>query len=74
MNFIIICSSQDLAGKNIFKHIHEDFPMLNHYLIEEDSIYADNIDKKLEGDFFIFATKHKSEQARKTLSIHAPGN
>jgi D-aminoacyl-tRNA deacylase len=75
MNFIIIASEKDLAGKNIFKHIHEDFPSLNHYLIQEESIYAENIDKKFpDGNFFIFATKHKSEQARKTLSVHAPGN
>lgn len=72
--FIVICSEKDLAGKNIFKHIHEDFPSLNHYLIEEESIYAENIDKKIPGDFFIFATKHKSREERKTLSIHAPGN
>lgn len=73
--FIVVCSEKDLAGKNIFKHIHEDFPSLNHYLIQEDSIFAENIDKKFpEGDFFIFATKHKSREERKTLSIHAPGN
>lgn len=74
MSYTIICSEKDLAGKNIFKYIHEDFPMLNHYLIQEDSIYAENIDKKIPGDFFIFATKHQSKEARKTLSIHAPGN
>jgi D-aminoacyl-tRNA deacylase len=75
MNFIIIASNKDEAGKNIFRHIHEDYPMLNHYLIPEDSIYAENIDKKFpSGNFFIFATKHASQQSRKTLSIHAPGN
>ena len=74
MNFIILASSKDLAGKNIFKHIHE-LGGVNHYLISEDSIYAENIDKKFpSGNFFIFATKHKSQEARRTLSIHAPGN
>jgi len=72
--FIILASEKDIAGKNIFKHIHE-LGGVNHYLIPEDSIYAENIDKKFpEGNFFIFATKHKSEQERKTFSIHAPGN
>jgi len=74
MKFAIIASKQDLAGKNIFKHIHENFPELTCYLIKEDSIYAESIDKKIPGDFFIFATKHSSKEERKTFSIHAPGN
>jgi len=74
MNFIIISSKQDTAGKNIFNKLKE-YPELNCHLIEEDSIYAENIDKKFPaGNFFIFATKHKSQEARKTFSIHAPGN
>ncbi len=72
--FTIIASEKDEAGKNIFKHIYKNHPSLSHYLIKEDSIHAEHIDKKIPGDFLIFATKHKSEQERKTLSIHAPGN
>lgn len=72
--FTIIASKKDEAGMNIFKHVHENYPSLNHYLIQEDSIYAENIDKKIPGEFFIFATKHQSKEERKTLSIHAPGN
>lgn len=74
MKFVIIASEKDVAGKNIFKYIHENYPMLHHYLIQEDSIYAENIDKKIPGDFFIFATKHKSKEHRKNFSLHAPGN
>ena len=76
MKFAVVASEKDEAGKNIFKHIHENFPMLNHYLIREDTIYAENIDKTLlkNYDFIIFASKHASEKKVKAFSIHAPGN
>lgn len=77
MKFVIIASSKDEAGKNIFKYIHENLHSLNHYLItDRDTIYADNIDKEIgkDADFIIFTTKHQSQQHNKTLSIHAPGN
>ncbi|HUS50913.1 MAG TPA: D-aminoacyl-tRNA deacylase, partial [Candidatus Paceibacterota bacterium] len=77
MKFAIVCSSKDEAGKNIFKQIHENFPMLSHYLLtDKDTIYADNIDKTLlkDYDFIIFATKHQSQEHNKYFSVHAPGN
>ena len=76
MNFAVVSSEQDEAGMNIFRCIHEEIPSLNHYLIKEDSIHAENIDKSLlkNYDFIIFATRHKSQEHRKTFSVHAPGN
>jgi len=77
MKFVIIASKKDKAGMNIFRFIHENYPSLSHYLIDDESIYADNIDKLnhlRKYDFIIFATKHQSKEKRKTLSIHAPGN
>ena len=46
-------------------------------MIKEDSIFAKALDKREEfhdHDFFIFATKHQSQEHRKTFSLHAPGN
>ncbi len=76
MKFCIVASKKDLAGMNIFKFIHEDYPSLSHYLIEKDSVYADNIDKTLlkNYDFIIFISKHQSAKGTPSLSIHAPGN
>lgn len=73
MKFIIITSNKDEAGKNIVRELEKI--NLKPEIIPEDSIYAENIDKKFPaGNFFIFATKHKSQEARRTLSIHPPGN
>lgn len=75
MKFAIVASEKDIAGMNIFREIRENYPSLSHYLIKEDSIHADDIDKTLlkNYDFIIFASKHKGKQ-EKMLSVHAPGN
>lgn len=70
--FAIITSNKDIASKNIAKQL--ELIGITPIVIDEDSIYAENIDKKLDADFLIFATKHKSQQHNKTLSVHAPGN
>ncbi len=44
------------------------------YITETDSVYCENIDKKIEADLFIFATKHQSQTKIPSLSAHAPGN
>ena len=64
MKFTIIASEKDTAGKNISQQL-KTFPELNCHLIPEDSIHAEDIDKKIPGDFFIFTTKHASQQERK---------
>lgn len=64
----ILISKQDQAGMNIAKYLK-----IPYNLLEEDSIHAENIDKKIKSDLFIFATKHKGEE-RKNICLHTPGN
>ena len=75
MKFVIVCSEKDEAGMNIYNHL-KPFNLEVH-LLKEDSVYCENDHpawKKIKADFIIFATRHKSQQQRKNLSIHAPGN
>jgi len=44
------------------------------YTTNKDSIFCENIDKKIDADFFVFATKHKSESNIPTLTTHVAGN
>jgi D-aminoacyl-tRNA deacylase len=37
-------------------------------------VFAEEIDKKIDGDFFIFATRHQSREEVHSLSCHTPGN
>jgi len=39
-----------------------------------DDIYANNLDKHFRVEEVIFASRHKSETGRPTLTIHVPGN
>lgn len=90
MQYAIIVSKKDQAGLNIkdsliklfnFKEYgsfeNEKIYSYNNiklYSIESESIYAENIDQKIDADVFIFATKHKATGQRKTLCCHMPGN
>ena len=44
------------------------------YTVEKESIYNEDIDKKINADFFIFATKHQAASGIHSLSAHTAGN
>ena len=44
------------------------------YAIARDTVFAENIDRAVAADTFIFATRHEAAAAVPTLSAHAPGN
>ncbi len=44
------------------------------YTTEKESIYCENIDKQINADLFVFATKHEAASKINSLSVHAPGN
>ncbi len=44
------------------------------YLTNQDLIFAEHIDKKINADVFIFASKHKSRENRQSFSVHPIGN
>ncbi|MCK4637493.1 MAG: D-tyrosyl-tRNA(Tyr) deacylase [Methanomicrobia archaeon] len=88
---LIIVSRKDTASLNIFsnllnygyKEISEGYYKKNNAviaLINEDSIFANYIEKKIEKDInikfdsIIFASRHSSEKKIPTLTAHTPGN
>ena len=86
--YLIVASKLDKAGINITTHLSQyrenllltgmkkDAVGFDFYLVDEEIIYTKNLDldKINQYDFIIFASRHKSSQNEKTLSIHAPGN
>ena len=75
MKFTIITSKQDPAGRNIKAELTK--LGIQTFEVEEDIVYPEHIDKKPElknANFLIFASWHKSEKYRKTLSVHPIGN
>ncbi len=51
-----------------------EFNNVRLYTAEKESIFCENIDKEINADIFIFATKHQSKSGIKTFSCHSPGN
>jgi len=90
MNTAIIVSEKDLAGLNIKERLLELFSFkengvfnsrpvyrmnnLKLYTVQQESIYCENIDKQIEADFFLFATKHQAKSGIPSLSVHTQGN
>ncbi len=74
MKPIIIASKKDPAGINIIENLKKLKCKIPIELIDNELIYSDNIDKDIDADFIIFASKHRSEKEVKTLSIHTIGN
>ena len=72
MKKVIIISKKDPASLNIKEEL--DKINIKTQVIEQEPIYAESIDKKIDADFFIFATKHRSEKGVNSLSVHTPGN
>ncbi len=42
--------------------------------MEKESIFCEDIDKEIDADLFMFATKHQSKSGIPSLSVHSPGN
>jgi len=76
-NFLIVASKIDKAGINITTQLSQ-YGNMNFYLVENEVLFTENLDTgKFDNyDFIIFASRHASEnpEAKKTLSVHAPGN
>ncbi|MEM4336533.1 MAG: D-aminoacyl-tRNA deacylase [Candidatus Woesearchaeota archaeon] len=77
-----INTKEELLRLFSFKRLNEKFE--NNFIYEfnniilyttnKDSVDCENVDKKIEADIFVFATKHKSESGIPSLSVHAVGN
>lgn len=87
---VIVCSSEDPASMNIFENLlglrkwSERPPFLTCgrfaiMRIGEPLLYQDGIDARIKDlgidpELIVFASKHKSESGRPTLSVHFTGN
>jgi len=87
--YLIVASRKDTAGMNItnslmqfrpspFINLSSNKPYFDIYIVEEDILQTENLDqdKLNKYDFIIFVSKHStnSEEKKKTLSVHTPGN
>ena len=74
--FAVVIPYKFTASRNILENLErlklpENVEVVK---VEKESIYNEDIDKKVKADYFIFATRHQSEAGVKSLCVHAPGN
>lgn len=63
-------TGEEFEGNPVFE-LNESVRL---YTCEKDSIYCEDIDKQIDADMFIFATKHESKAKIPSLSVHVQGN
>ncbi len=44
------------------------------YTVNEETVFLNDLDKKIDAELFIFMTKHRSTSGIPSLSAHSPGN
>ncbi len=44
------------------------------YLTNDELVYSENIDKRIDADILIFASKHRSKENTPSFAVHAIGN
>ena len=44
------------------------------YLVSSDLVYSENIDKRINADFMVFASKHRSKENTPSFTVHSIGN
>ncbi len=70
--FTVVVSKKDLASLNIYEALKRFKPDIHFLICEEDIINVNT--GKANADYFIFTSHHRSEEDRKTLSVHLIGN
>ena len=63
--------TDDSFDNNNIYQLNDDIKL---YTINTRHVNAENIDKNIEADRFIFSTTHRSEAGTASFSVHAPGN
>lgn len=87
---LIVTSQTDIAGSNIYERLAEGFGFKEDGEFEGRPIYkrgeilliatekrqteADHLDMFFDPEYYVFASRHRSESEEKTLTVHVTGN
>ena len=82
LDVAIIASKKDMAGMNIAEQLQQmqTFPAVigskrvDLFLRDEHITEADNVDREIDAEVFIFASRHVSKAGVHSLSVHSIGN
>ncbi len=85
---LIVTSQQDIAGVNIYSELAKGFaaegefegkPILKKGEVwaiatEKKQTEAEHLDEFFNPEYYVFASRHRSESGAKTLTVHVTGN
>src|SRR3989338_8615737 len=66
-------ANEKFDGNAVFELNIED-KKIKLYLINDDLIFAEDIDKRIDAGILIFASKHRSKENTKSFAVHSIGN
>ena len=67
-------SDEKFDNNDIFQFNNIQNKKIKLYLTNDDLIFSENIDKKIDADVFIFASKHRSRENTPSFAVHPIGN
>ncbi|MBI1936129.1 hypothetical protein HYS31_06835 [Candidatus Woesearchaeota archaeon] len=67
-------TNKKFDNNEIFQYDKIPDKIIKSYLINDDLIFAENIDKRINADILIFASKHRSKENTPSLTVHPIGN
>ena len=67
-------TNEKFNGNDVYQFSKIKNKTIKSYLINDGLIFAENIDKKINADFFIFASKHRSKENTPSFTAHPIGN
>ena len=67
-------TDEKFDGNDVFQLDRIPNKIIKSYLIEGDLIFSEDIDRKIDADVFVFASKHRSKENTKSFAVHPIGN
>jgi D-aminoacyl-tRNA deacylase len=67
-------TSETFGNNEVFEYTEIPDKKIRLYLINDDLVHSENIDRKIDADFFIFASKHRSKENTPSFTVHSIGN
>ncbi len=85
---VIVTSQGDIAGSNVYRELSKDFSREGEFegkpiykrgdvwliATREPQVKAGHLDEHFDPEYYVFASRHRSESQERTLTVHAPGN
>ena len=67
-------TKEKIDNNRIFSYKTVENKNIKLYLINDDLIFAENLDQKIDADIFVFASKHRSKENTPSFAVHPIGN